>query len=437
MGVQTEGLRICIVDRGCSAMEAEEAMSPVGERVRSPGLNYPTVGLASDLGDGYGLPGAAVAMSLVDDAEVDADEDAAARATWMAEPVVQELAALGPDEWAWCRAEFAFTVAAEVADVSFETSDGWQVQLADVPADVMALVREQREVSAGMAGGPWWRLIVDVSADGEFVVGYDYGEDPFPADQLQAAQNYRDDIVAYPRPSLPVWLAAYLAGPTAQGRNARTAASEAWVDGVAGRVATRVDDVAPVRDVWARWAVLAALHIGVGSAEGPRIAPGMAWYESGARSGATLVLLPGNRAVLSGGWWESPLLAAAYLDDEPLPDLYAGAPGWVNDAVLNIRCQQGMLSFCYWWVDGRWECGATNTVGELDVATPAVWSVEATVTAMTHIGGLASETASRDLLAAATDGAVTVAHVDAALAAVPGADVDLALNPLAAAGLIR
>ena len=132
---------------------------------------------------------------------------------------MQQLADLGPDDWAWYRAEFAFTVSAEIAEVSFETSDGWQMRLTDVPEDVMTLVREQREVSADMAAGPWWRLILDVSRDGELVVGYDYGEDPFPDDQLQPAQNYRDDIIAYPRPSLPVWLAAHLAGPTAQGRD--------------------------------------------------------------------------------------------------------------------------------------------------------------------------------------------------------------------------
>ncbi len=422
-------------------MDAEETASPVAERLRTSGSKYLTEGLVVDLGHAHGLPRAAVATRVDDDEWVDDEveevDDAAARATAIMEPVVQELVDLGPEEWSWCRAEFAFTVVAEMADVSFETSDGWQLRLADVPEDVMALVRAQREASSEMAAGPWWRLIVDVSSDGEYLVGYDYGADPFPDDQLQAAQNYRDDIDAYPRPSLPVWLAGHLAGPTAQGRDPRTAVAEAWADAAAGRVATHADDIAPVKDIWARWAVLAAMHMGVGSEEGPRIAPGLAWYESDARSGATLVFLPGNRAALSGGWWESPLLAAAYLDGEPLPDLYAGAPAWVNDAVLNIRCQHGLLSFCYWWADGRWERGATDTVGELDVATPPVWSAEATMAAMIEIAGLAGESALRDLLAAATDGAVTVAHVDAVFATVPEADIELALNPLAAAGLIR
>ena len=204
-----------------------------------------------------------------------------------------------------------------------------------------------------------------------------------------------------------------------------------------GRVATHADDVAPVGDIWARWAVLAALHTGVGSEQGPRIAPGLAWYESDARSGATLVLLTGERAVLSGGWWESPLLAAAYTGDAPLPDLFAGAPAWVNDTVLNIRAQHGLLSFCYWWADGRWQRGATNTAGELEAALPAVRSAEATVAAMTEIAGPAAEAVSRALLAAAADGAVTVEHVDAVFAAIPESDDDAALISLAAAGLIR
>jgi hypothetical protein len=150
-----------------------------------------------------------------------------------------------------------------------------------------------------------------------------------------------------------------------------------------------------------------------------------------------LVLLTEGRAVLSGGWWDSPLLAAAYLDDEPLPDLFAGAPVWVNDAALNIRAQQGLMSFCYWWVDGRWWRGATETVDELDMALPAIWSTEQTVAAMTQIAGSAGEAASRALLAAATDGAVTVAHVNAVFAVISESDIDAALNPLAAAGLIR
>jgi hypothetical protein len=365
------------------------------------------------------------------------DDGAAERASVMVDPVAQQLASLGPDEWDWLRAEFAFTVSAEIADVTFETTDGWQVQLADVPEDIMTLLREQRDVSAEMAAGPWWRLLLEVSNQGEMAITYDYGDDPFPQAQLQPVQNYIDDMAAYPRPSLPVWLAAYLAGPGVQGRDVPTAEAAASADRLTGRVATHVDDVEPLEDIWARWAVLAALHSGVQSEEGPRIAPGLGWYESDTRSGATLVLLSGDRAVLSGGWWDSPLLATAYHEDEPLPDLFAGAPVWVNDAVLNIRCQHGLLSFCYWWTDGRWWRGATDTAAELDMALPPVWTIEETVAEMTEIIESAAESACQSLLTAVMEGAGTVEQVIDVFASEPEADVNAALNQLAAAGLIQ
>ena len=372
-----------------------------------------------------------------DDDDVDDDEITAEKAATMVEPVVQHLASLAPDEWERMRAEFAFTISAEIADVTFETTDGWQVQLADVPEDVMTLVREQRDVSAEMAAGPWWRLLLELSNEGEMAITYDYGDDPFPEAQLQSAQNYIDDIAAYPRPSLPIWLAAYLAGPEAQGRDVPTAEEAASTDLTTGRVATQDDDLAPLADIWARWAVLAALHMGNGDESGLRITPGLAWFESDNRSGATLVLLNDDRAVLSGGRWDSPLLAAAYLENEPLPDLFGGAPVWVNDAVLNIRCHHGLLSFCYWWADGRWWRGGTDTLDELDMALPAVWTAEETMEEMTDIVESADEAACLSLLTAATDGAVTTEQVIAVLAAEPDSDVIASLNQLAAAGLIR
>ncbi|MCV7067874.1 hypothetical protein H7H51_23190, partial [Mycolicibacterium farcinogenes] len=71
---------------------------------------------------------------------------------------------------------------------------------------------------------------------------------------------------------------------------------------------------------------LSAVHAGSGSNWGPRIYPGYAWFESDRRSGSTLFVLPGDRAVLSGGKWNSALLEAAYNGGEPLPDLYGARP---------------------------------------------------------------------------------------------------------------
>jgi hypothetical protein len=130
-------------------------------------------------------------------------------------------------------------------------------------------------------------------------------------------------------------------------------------------------------------------------------------------------------------------LAAAYVGDEALPDLFAGAPVWVNDAVLNIRIQRGLLSFCYWWEDGRWWRGATDTVEELDMALPSVWSAAETLAEMTDIVESADDTACLSLLFSATDRSVTADQVIAVLAAEPDSDIDAALNQLSAAGLIR
>ncbi len=148
----------------------------------------------------------------------------------------------------------------------------------------------------------------------------------------------------------------------------RQAAAAETADAAAGHTAIATDDVPPLRDVWARWAVLSAAYTGVGSEWGPRIYPGYGWYESDRRSGCTLFVLPGDRAVLSGGKWNSELLDAAYNGGSPLPDLYTGAPAWVNDSVLNTRNRNGLLTFCFWWVNGQWYRGATDTSGELDVA---------------------------------------------------------------------
>ena len=467
-------------------MNAAEAISAVAEHVRTAELDYPTEGLTADRFDtGWSVyasesdnskrpferptflvsdTGAIEQVSVHSRAsglsslssnstlpmyqfgrtseadghdEVNSEEEAAVAAELL-DLIAQQLISFAPDDWLWCRAEFALTVVDETTYVGYETPDGRQLQLVEVPVNITSLVREQRDISAGVPPGPWWRLVFDISNEGEIVIGYDYGDDPFPEDQLQPAQNYLDDIAAYPRSSLPVWLAAYLADPDVQTRDVPTAEAAVAADLAAGRAATPADDIAHVADMWARWTVLGALHMGVESEDGPRVTPGLGWYESHTRSGATLVLLPGDRAVLSGGRWESPLLAAAYLGDEQLPDLFAGAPVWVNEAVLNIRCQHGLLSFCYWWAEGRWWRGTTNTDGELDMALPPVWAAnEETLAEMAEIAESANQSACESLLTAAIDGAVTVDQVIAVLSGEPNWDLTAALNQFAAAGLIQ
>jgi hypothetical protein len=360
---------------------------------------------------------------------VPADEAATAEeASRLIEPIVQQLAQLGPTGWEEFAAEFAFTVTAQVASLRFWSAD--RTGLVPVPQSVADLVRQQREVAARMPAGPWWRLLLNVTSRGETAVDYDYGDEPFPDDQLLAPEHYRSDLEAYPRERIPVWLAGYIAGPDAQSRPPRQAAAETS----AGLAATPTDELPALRDLWARWAVLSAVYAGVGSNWGPRIYPGYAWFESDRRSGSTLFVLPGDRAVLSGGKWNSELLDAAYNGGQPLPDLYSGAPAWITDTVLNTRIRNGLLTFCYWWTDGQWYRGGTDTSGELDAPMPVIWSPNETVNAM--VGQVGRPNECEALLTGAVSHTATRADVEAIFRDTPDADVYTAINQLNLAGLL-
>lgn len=358
----------------------------------------------------------------------DDEEATAAEASRLIDPIVQELAKLGPPGWEHFTAEFAVTVSAEVAQLRFQVGD--RSGLVPVPQAIAELVRRQRQVAARVPAGPWWRLLLAVTDTGETHVDYDYGDEPFPDDQLLDAGHYRNDLEAYPRPHLPVWLAGYVAGPGAQGRSPRRAAISAG----AGDPAVAASGVPSLDDLRTRWAVLSAVFVGTGSEWGPRIRPGHAWYEGDHRSGSTLYVLPGGRAVLSGGRWDSPLLDAAYNGGRPLPDLYSGAPAWVTDDVLNTRTRNGLLTFCFWWADGRWSRGGTDTSGELAAALPPIRTAEETVRAMTAEAGSADDC--RHLLEAAAHHRATLEDVAVLFDGHPSPDVFAAANQLDLAGLL-
>lgn len=364
----------------------------------------------------------------------DDDSAIAEEASRLIEPIVQQLAQLGPEGWDEFSAEFAFTVSSQIAQLQFWSED--RTGLVPVPQSVAELVSRQREVAAQMSAGPWWRLLLTVTNRGETTVNYDYGDEPFPDDQLVAPEHYRNDLDAYPRPHVPVWLAGYVAGPAAQGRDPRQAAEAESADVAAGRSAIVTDDVPPLGDLRARWAVLAAAYTGVESSWGPRVYPGYFWFEGDRRSGSTLFVLPGDRAVLSGGKWDSELLDAAYNGGEPLPDLFAGAPAWVNDSAMNTRNRNGLLTFCYWWADGRWHRGATDTSGELDAALPAVRTPDDTIRAMVSQTGPGTESACEALLIAAGERTATSGAVAAILANKTDADTAGAVNQLSLAGVL-
>ncbi|BDE14040.1 MULTISPECIES: hypothetical protein [Mycobacterium] len=398
--------------------------------------------LADAFGAVSGRQPSAAGLTLVDDctpadaAAASRDKQIDAQAATLLDPIVQELAVLGPPGWQAFTAVFALTVVAGTAACWFTAAEGATTPVA-VPEPVLRRVRDYRHLSAQMSAGPWWRLIMTVTHQGQLRASYDYGDQPLPEDQLQPAENYRADIQTYPRPSLPVWLAGYLAGPAAQGRTPAQAAAAVLADAAAGRGPTETDDIEPLPDTWTRWAVLSAVYAGARSQWGPRIAAAMAWYESDAHSGSTLYVLPGERAVLSGGRWNSPLLATAYQQQQPLPELYAGAPEWVTDSVLNTRNQNGLLSLCYWWTAGRWWRARTDTFDELDEPLPAIWTPEETVTAMVGVTGPEVEDACRTLLWAAGERSASRELLLAVFAGYGDCDIDAAYHQLNLAGLTR
>ncbi|WP_433193041.1 hypothetical protein ACQP1G_30490 [Nocardia sp. CA-107356] len=361
------------------------------------------------------------------------------RANELTQQVARELAAAGPEGWSRLEAVFALTVAGGVRTVLYyDAAD--QVAQVEPSAEILELVERQREVSAGLGDGPWWRMMIDVDRDGELEVDYDYGDDPFPGEHMLAPEAYRADLEAFPRQWLPVWLAAYIGHDNRQWRSPQQAAAQARADRETGVMAVRSMDDFPVLPVlWARWAVIAAAFVAVGSEWGPRILPSLGLFEGAARSGSTLYVLPGGRAVLSGGMWDAPALDAAYNEGAPLPDLYAGAPEWMAHQVLNPRVTRGLLSFCYWWEGGSWHRGESPTSDLLAPAVPGIWTAD---TAIDVVCGVLSDapddelrTAAATLVAAAEAGVVT-RDTMAALFTDPGDDIDGALHQLSMAGLV-
>lgn len=144
---------------------------------------------------------------------IDHEHEVGAEAAQRIEPIVQQLALLGPPGWRWAWADFAFTVSAEISHLRFSSDQGPVV--VPVPESVAELVRDQRDAAASMPAGPWWRLMLTVTDHGETTVTYDYGDGPFPHDRLLAPEHYANDLEAYPRSYVAAWLARYIDGPGA------------------------------------------------------------------------------------------------------------------------------------------------------------------------------------------------------------------------------
>lgn len=373
-----------------------------------------------------------------DDAEV---SNLSGRAQQLVRRAARELASMAPSGWRSLSAVFALTVTAERSTVL--VIDRERSTRIEPPPAVLALVREHRETWVELDDGPWWRLLLELTSDGELDVMCDHGEEPFPDEQLFEPEVYREDLEEYPRAVLPVWLAAYVHHGGRQLRSPQQAAAAARADRRA-KVwpVLSANDFPDFPTMWARWAVISASFVAARSDWGPRVLPSMGWFESSRRGGSTLYQLTDGRAVLSGGVWNAPALETAYSYGGELPDLYAGAPDWVANQVLNPRAQTGLLSFCYWWDAGQWYRGESASAEESATAVPGVWTAD-TVTGI--VAGLIRNTRSpgedvrakaSTLVAAAEKGFVTRETLVAAFGDSSRFDIDGALFQLSLAGLV-
>ncbi|WP_278264906.1 hypothetical protein [Nocardia sp. AG03] len=343
------------------------------------------------------------------------------------------LATQGPQGWRRLDAVFTMTVAAEIVLAVYSDADQRVTRLRP-SADVLELIREHRLLSAELGDGPWWRMMLGLSPEGRIQVDYDYGDEPFPADHLFPPAAYRADLEVHPRATVPFWLAAYLAHGDRQLRDPAVAARPQPTTPIP------VEGLPPLPQLVARWAVLAAASVAAEDEWGPRFLPSLGRFDTAARHGGALCLLPDDRAVLSGGVWDAPALRSAYLGDTDLPALYAGAPGWVATPTIDRRAAGGLLSFCYWWHDGAWYQGESPPPDEVASALPAVFSAEDTADTLARVVDRTPppllRAAAATLVAAAEAGIVTRETLVELFGDEGFFAVDSALFPLDAAGVL-
>ncbi|MCX4093048.1 hypothetical protein [Nocardia sp. alder85J] len=357
------------------------------------------------------------------------------RAAALSRAIARELAAAGPPGWQRLEAVFALTVTAGVAFVDYFDAPDRVVRREPAP-EVVEAARGHREIAARLGAGPWWRMLLQLNRSGQLEVDHDYGDEPFPDDQLLTPEAYLLDLRAFPRPRLPIWLAAHIGHA---GRQQRTPAAAAAADRASGASAETAPDLPPLGDMWARWSVIAAVFAAIRSPMGPRMLPSLGYFEGAGRSGSTLCLLPGGRAVLSGGIWNDPALDDAYNGSGNMPHYFAGAPDWVANQVLNPRAAAGLLSFCYWWDRHHWRCGDSPAATQLGEAVPGVWTADTTVDLICGLIAPAptaqQRTAATALVNAAEAGAVTDRHLADLFGAAADVDIPGAAYQLTLAGV--
>ena len=107
-----------------------------------------------------------------------------------------------------------------------------------------------------------------------------------------------------------------------------------------------------------------------------------------------------------------------------------------NGETSDTRNRDGLVSFCFWWANGQWYRGATDTSGELSGPIPPLQTLDETVRAMTSQTGPGTANQCNSLLTAATKHNATPADVAAIFTTKSDADVDTATNQLSLAGLL-
>ncbi|MCP9625439.1 hypothetical protein NMK54_35440 [Nocardia otitidiscaviarum] len=364
-----------------------------------------------------------------------------------AHPFVRALGAAGPAGWERMTAVFALTTTAEIGDLCYTV--GEKTVSVSPPELVLVHARELRTRAATSGAGPWWRMLVSMNASGAPEVDYDYGAEPFVEAHALGPEAIRADLREFPRPTVPVWLAAFAGHGDRQRRGPRQAAEQARADRESEVWAVLAEnEFPPFPLLWSRWATLAAAFVAVGSPRGPRMVPWTGVFEAATRGGSTLTALPAGRAVLSGGLWNDPTLSAVYNHGAPMPDLYAGAPEWVAEPALNSRATTGLLSFCYWWESGRWYRGQSPSAARCADAVPGMWTADTVADIVTRLSSAGSSDAGSDrpdravreavatLIAAAELGAVTRDLLTALFGDDGRCDIDGAYYQYSAAGLV-
>ncbi|WP_330179070.1 hypothetical protein OHB26_21515 [Nocardia sp. NBC_01503] len=347
--------------------------------------------------------------------------------------ITESLLPAAPPQWRQLRLAFSVTVAAVTADAVFVISDDETVTV-EVPSTAVELVQALRLVTVGPEDRAWWQVVIGRDRSGVTECEFGYGDLPFPPNRLLPAAAYRADLAEFPRERLPVWLAARLAVDDGRQRLPELL-TRARID--RRGPATPVTFLEPGTAL-ARWATVAAAAVAIRTEWGPRILGSTAVFEATNGSGSTLQLLPGGRAVLSGGVWNAAELDAAYHAGGPLPEFYAGVPDWLDIPALNPRAATGELSFCYWWDGDGWWSGESPAPTEIGAAVPGLWTPATVVDIVCGVlGDSASRPAVTDLVAATESGWVTPDLVESAFTTDEDTDIPGAWTQLAVAGLTR